>query len=121
MDYLPWLSRSRGGMTENVYVDGILMKDIATSAILFDSYYEDDKPDRGKVRISAPITERTTQLQKFYIKNNLCKGADKVIFVQGLPEQFVKDTELTNIAVSAKTGVTCIDAEDLKFNNVKIL
>ena len=114
-------SRSRGGLTENVYIDGIHMKNIATSAILFDSYYEDDKPERGDVRISAPITERTPQFQKFYIKNIYCNGADKAIFVQGLPEQFIKDVELTNITISAKTGVTCFDVEDLKFNNVKIL
>jgi polygalacturonase len=114
-------SRSRGGLTENVYVDGVHMKDIVTSAILFDSYYEDDKPERGEARVIAPITDRTPQFQKFYIKNIVCKGANQAIFIQGLPEQFVKDIELTNITISAKTGVTCIDAERLTFNNVHIL
>jgi DNA sulfur modification protein DndE len=114
-------SRTRGGLTENVYIDNIHMKDIATSAILFDSYYEDDKPEKGEVRVSAPVTDRTPQFQKFTIKNIVCNGANQAIFVQGLPEQFVKDIEFTNITISAKTGVTCIDAEGLQFNNVKIL
>ena len=114
-------SRTRGGLTENIYVDGIYMKDIATQAILFDTYYEDDKPTNGEARTSAPVTDRTPQFQKFYIKNVVCNGAEQAIFVQGLPEQFIKDIELTNITISAKTGITCIDAEGLQFNNVKIL
>ena len=114
-------SRSRGGLTENIYVDGIYMKDIATNAILFDSYYEDDIPERGGVRVSAPITDRTPQFQKFYINNVVCNGANQAIYIQGLPEQFVKDIELTNITISAKIGVTCIDAEGLQFNNIRIL
>jgi polygalacturonase len=114
-------SRSRGGLTENVFIDGIRMKNIATSAILFDSYYEDDKPERGEARVSVPITERTPQFQKFYINNIVCNGAHQAIFIQGLPEQFIKDIELTNITIAAKTGITCIDAEELTFYNVKIL
>jgi polygalacturonase len=114
-------SRTRGGLTENIFIDGIYMKDITTRAILFDSYYEDDKPESGEARVSAPVTERTPQFQKFFIKNVVCNGAQQAIFIQGLPEQFVKDIELTNISISAKIGVTCIDAEGLQFNNVKIL
>jgi polygalacturonase len=114
-------SRTRGGLSENVYIDGIQMKDIVTSAILFDSYYEDNKPETGEARVSAPVTDRTPQFQKFHIKNIVCNGANQAIFIQGLPEQFIKDIELTNITISAKTGVACIDAEGLQFNNVKIL
>jgi polygalacturonase len=114
-------SRSRGGITENVYIDGIRMKNIATKAILFDSYYEDDKPEKNEARISAPVTNRTPQFQKFYINNVVCNGAEQAISIQGLPEQFIKDIDLTNITISAKTGVTCIDAEGLTFYHVKIL
>ncbi|MGD1045970.1 MAG: glycoside hydrolase family 28 protein [Bacteroidota bacterium] len=114
-------SRNRGGLTENIYIDGIQMKNIVNEAILFDMYYEDDKPANGEVRKSMPVTERTPQFQKFYVKNIICNGASQAIFVQGLPEQFARDIELTNITISATKGVTCIDAEGLQFNNVRIL
>jgi polygalacturonase len=114
-------SRNRGGLTENVYVDGVQMKDIPNEAILFDMYYEDDKPASGEARTSVPITERTPRMQNFFIKNVVCSGADQAIFVQGLPEQFAKDIEFSNITISAKKGVTCIDAEGLQFKNIKIL
>jgi DNA sulfur modification protein DndE len=97
------------------------MKNIVNEAILFDMYYEDDKPANGEVRKSMPVTERTPQFQKFYVKNIICNGASQAIFVQGLPEQFARDIELTNITISATKGVTCIDAEGLQFNNVRIL
>jgi polygalacturonase len=114
-------SRNRGGLTENVYVDGIQMKDIPNEAMLFDMYYEDDKPESGQARTSVPVTERTPRMQKIFIKNVVCSGADRAIFVQGLPEQFAKDIEFSNITISAKNGISCVDAEGLQFKNVKIL
>jgi polygalacturonase len=114
-------SRNRGGLTENIYIDGIQMKDIAHEAILFDMYYEDDKPAPGKVRTSASVTERTPRMQNFFIKNIVCNGASQAIFIQGLPEQFARNIEFTNLTISAKKGISCIDAEGLQFNNVKVL
>ena len=114
-------SRNRGGLTENIYIDGIQMKDIANEAILFDMYYEDDKPVSGEVRTSASVTERTPRMQNFFIKNIVCNGASQAIFIQGLPEQFAHTIEFTNLTISAKKGISCIDADGLQFNNVKVL
>jgi polygalacturonase len=113
-------SRNRGGITENIYIDGIQMKDIVNEAILFDMYYEDDKPEAGADRISAPVTDRTPLFQKFYIRNVVCNGAEQAIFIQGLPEQFAREIEMTNITISSRKGITCIDAEGLTFNNVNV-
>jgi DNA sulfur modification protein DndE len=113
--------RKRGGLTENVYIDGIQMKDISTEAILFDMYYEDDKPESGEERKSEPVTDRTPRFQKFTIKNVVCHGARQAIFIEGLPEQPVKDIELENITISAQKGVSCIDAEEIQFLNTNIL
>jgi polygalacturonase len=114
-------SRNRGGLTENIYIDGIHMKDIVNEAILFDMYYEDDKPAAGEPRTSALVTERTPRMQKFFIKNIVCNGAEHAIFVQGLPEQYARDIEFKDITISAKRGVSCIDAEGLQFNNVNVI
>jgi DNA sulfur modification protein DndE len=114
-------SRTRGGLTENIYIDGIQMKDIANEAILFDMYYEDDKPADGEPRTSALVTEQTPRMQKFFIKNVVCNGAEQAIIVQGLPEQYARDIEFKDITISAKSGVSCIDAEGLQFNNVNVI
>jgi polygalacturonase len=113
-------SRNRGGLTENIFIDGIQMKDIVNEAVSFDMYYEDDKPAKGEPRTNAPVTERTPRMQKIIIKNVVCYGADRAIFLQGLPEQFVQDVELTDITISARKGISCIDAEGIQFQNVRI-
>jgi polygalacturonase len=114
-------SRDRGGLIEKIYIDGIQMKDISRQAILFDTYYEDDKPESGEARTSEPVTARTPRFQKFHIKNVVCNSAEQAIFIQGLPEQFIRDIKFTDIIISAKKGVSCIDAEGLKFTNVRVL
>lgn len=60
-------------------------------------------------------------MQNFFIKNIVCNGASQAIFIQGLPEQFARNIEFTNLTISAKKGISCIDAEGLLFNNVKVL
>jgi DNA sulfur modification protein DndE len=60
-------------------------------------------------------------MQKIFITNVVCHGANQAIFVQGLPEQFARDLEFSNITISARKGISCIDAEGLQFKNVKIL
>ena len=74
------------------------MKDIVGEAILFDMYYaaQDPVPLAGEKREppkveTLPVTEATPQFRNFYIKNVVCNGAEKAIFVRGLPEMNVKD------------------------------
>jgi DNA sulfur modification protein DndE len=43
------------------------------------------------------------------------------MWLQGLPEMPVQKLNLENIIISAKAGVTCIEADDLRFRNVKIM
>ncbi|WP_317172124.1 glycosyl hydrolase family 28 protein [Hymenobacter sp. BRD67] len=49
-------ARGRGGMVENIWVDGITMTDIAGQAILFDMYYmaKDPVPQTGE-SVAPPV------------------------------------------------------------------
>src|SRR5205823_1883500 len=85
-------TRGRGGVVENIFIDHINMKDIVSDAILFDMYYEakdpvvlaGEKREPPKVE-TLPVTEATPQFQNFNIKNIVCNGAQRAIFVRGLP------------------------------------
>jgi DNA sulfur modification protein DndE len=114
-------SRGRGGLVENVYIDGIQMKDIAHEAILFDMYYEDSKPEAGESRNFMPVNDRTPRFQNFFIKNIVCNGAEQAISIQGLPEKFARDIEISDVTISARRAISCIDAESITFKNVKII
>jgi DNA sulfur modification protein DndE len=121
-------ARGRGGMVENIWVDGITMTDIAGQAILFDMYYmaKDPVPMTGEattppVIAAQPLGEGTPQFQHFYIKNVTCKGAETAILVRGLPEMAIKDISLENIVIEANKGMVCQEAENIRLKNVTLL
>ncbi|TDN37202.1 glycoside hydrolase family 28 protein [Hymenobacter sp. UV11] len=121
-------ARGRGGMVENIWVDGITMTDIAGQAILFDMYYmaKDPVPQAGEsvappVIAAQPLNEGTPQFQHFYIKNVVCKGAETAILVRGLPEMAIKDISLENIVIESHKGLVCQEAENIRLKNVTLL
>ena len=121
-------ARGRGGMVENIWVDGITMTDIAGQAILFDMYYmaKDPVPQAGEsstppVIAAQPLNEGTPQFQHFYIRNVVCKGAETAILVRGLPEMSIKDISLENLVIEAHKGLICQEAENIRFKNVTLL
>src|SRR5437879_11697323 len=96
------------------------MKDIVTSAILFDMYYEakdpvvlvGDKREPPKVE-TLDITEGTPQFKNFYIKNIICNGAEKAIFFRGLPEMNVQNVLLQDMVLQADEGLEMTEASNI--------
>jgi DNA sulfur modification protein DndE len=121
-------ARGRGGVVENIYVDGVAMNNIAGQAILFDMYYaaKDPVPLAGEsnappVIEAQPLGESTPQFKGFYIKNVVCKGAETGILVRGLPEMSIKDISLENITLECQKGMLCQEAENIRLKNVTLL
>jgi len=121
-------TRGRGGIVENIHVDNIQMKDIAGDAILFDMYYmaqdpvamAGEKRELPKVQ-TLPVTDATPQFRNFIVKNVVCNGASKGIFIRGIPEMHVKDVVLENITLQADKGIDCQEASGITFKNVVML
>ncbi len=121
-------TRGRGGVVENIYIKDIYMKDIPGEAILFDMYYaaKDPIPLAGEKRELPkvefkPVDESTPVFKNFYISNVYCNGAEKGIFVRGIPEMHVKDIVMENMVIRAKKGIEIQEASGLQFNNIQIL
>ncbi|MEO7266288.1 MAG: glycoside hydrolase family 28 protein [Ferruginibacter sp.] len=121
-------TRGRGGVVENIFVDGIAMKDIPGEAILFDMYYaaKDPIPLAGEQRLAPvvefkPVNETTPQFKNFFIKNVVCTGADKAIFIRGLPEMNIHGINLQDIVISSVNGIEISEAFDVVMNNVKVI
>ncbi|GAB4004210.1 glycoside hydrolase family 28 protein [Spirosoma migulaei] len=126
-------ARGRGGVVENIYVDGIDMTNIAGEAILFDMYYaaKDPVPQQGESTPSEsnelpiipaqPLSEATPQFRSFQIRNITCKGAEKGIMVRGLPEMAVKAILIENAVLQSRKGFVCIEAENIRLKNVTLL
>jgi hypothetical protein len=121
-------TRGRGGVVENIYIKDIYMKDIPGEAILFDMYYaardpialSGEKRELPKVEF-LPVNETTPQFRNFYISNVYCYGADKAIFIRGLPEMHVKDIVLENMVLQAKKGMDIQEASNILFRNITVI
>jgi len=121
-------TRGRGGVVENIFVKNINMKDIPGEAILFDMYYAavDPVPLAGEKREAPkvellPVTDATPIFRNFYISNVVADGAEKSIFVRGLPEMNISNIFLENITIQAKKGIEIEEAKDVYLKNVKVI
>jgi polygalacturonase len=121
-------TRGRGGVVEKIYISDINMKDIAGDAILFDMYYmaKDPVPLAGEQRdapkvVLLPVTEETPQFKDFHIRNIVCNGASRAIFIRGLPEMNIQDIHLENITIQAKEGVELVEASNVSIKNLNLL
>jgi polygalacturonase len=121
-------NRGRGGIVENVFIKNINMKDIAAEAILFDMYYEAKDPvvlagerrEPPKVQ-TLPVTEATPQFRNFYVKDIVCDGAEKAIFIRGIPEMNVQNVYLKDMVLQAKEGLDFTEASGIHLKNIKLI
>jgi DNA sulfur modification protein DndE len=118
--------RGRGGVVEQVFFDGIQMRDILTDAILFDMYYSGGTPIvEAKrdltIRKGEPVTDRTPQFKDFFVKNIVCNGADRAVVLNGLPEMSIKNMVLENVSIESKRGAFIADADGVQLNNCRFV
>jgi Glycosyl hydrolases family 28 len=121
-------TRGRGGVVENIYIKDIYMKDIPGEAILFDMYYMAKDPIAlagEKRELPAvefkPVDESTPIFKNFYISNVYCNGAEKGIFVRGLPEMHIKNIVMENMVLQAKKGIDIQEASGITLKNITII
>jgi polygalacturonase len=121
-------TRGRGGVVENIYVHDIYMKDIVGEAILFDMYYmaKDPIPLAGEKRELPKVEfkqvdETTPVFTNFLIQRIYCNGAEKAVFVRGLPEMHIKNISLQDMVLKAKQGIDIQEASLLQFKNVQVI
>lgn len=121
-------SRGRGGIVENIFINNIAMKDIAGEAILFDMYYASvdpvplsgDKRSPPKVE-TLPVSDATPQFRNFFLKNIVCNGAAKAIFVRGLPEMNIKNIVMEDMVLQSDIGLDMTEANGIAMKNVNLI
>lgn len=120
-------TRGRGGIVENIFINNIIMKDIIGEAILFDMYYAavDPIPAAGEKREppkveEKPVSEETPQFRNIYINNVVANGAEKGIFVRGLPEMNVRNIVMQNMVIQADHGLDMTEGSGIVLRNVTL-
>jgi polygalacturonase len=114
-------TRGRGGVVENIFVKNIAMKDIVQEAIFFDMYYFTKPPAAGTKAEVPKVTEETPEFRNFYISNIVCTGAEKGLFMRGLPEMKVRNINISDAILKSRLGPEIIDASHVNLKNVKFV
>lgn len=109
-------ARDRGGLVHNIYISNIYMVNIATDAILFNTYYENKMASSA----SYPVTAKTPRFENFYLNNIYCDGAGAAISLTGLPEMPVNHLYFKNINITANKGFTAVDTAAISMEHVII-
>lgn len=121
-------TRGRGGVVEKIYASDIVMKDIAAEAILFDMYYmakdpvvlAGEKREMPKIEL-LPVNEGTPIFREFYINNINCIGAEKGLFIRGIPEMNISNIQLSNLVLQTRKGVELTEAANVTLDNVLLV
>ena len=120
-------TRGRGGIVENIFIDGISMTDIKTDALTFNMYYggksvaevlaDGDQPD---TQTKMPVTEETPIFRNIDIRNVICSAAGCAMEFNGLPEMPIKGIKLRDITIRAKKDAKFTNCQDITKQNVNI-
>ena len=120
-------TRGRGGIVENIYIDGISMSDIATYALTFNMYYGGKSVaealadgDNNKEVVAMPVTEETPIFRNIDIRNINCYHAGFAMEFNGLPEMPIDGINLENIYISARHDATFQYSKNITKKKVNI-
>lgn len=120
-------TRGRGGIVENIFIDGISMSGIATYALTFNMYYGGKSVaealadgDNQKEVVAMPVTEETPIFRNIDIRNINCYHAGFAMEFNGLPEMPIDGINLENIYISARHDATFQYSKNITKKNVNI-
>lgn len=111
--------RDRGGKVSDIWVDDIVMCDIADEAILFDCYYQEKVGDAADVK-PVPVTPDTPEFSHISISNVTCTDAGRAIVVKGLPERNVSDLSIMDTTIKSRRGIVINHASGVRLDNVTL-
>ena len=121
-------TRGRGGIVENIYIDGISMMNIVNDAITFNMYYGGISVAEAKAAgvktdntTKAPVDETTPIFRNIDIQNVVCNGAGRAMEFNGLPEMPMDGISLKNITIRAHEDAVFTNCTNIKQENVKII
>jgi len=105
----------RGGKVENIFIDGIYMKDIDSEAVIFDLKYEDAAAVKN-VDYTRPES-RVPDFNTISIKNVVCDGARSAFLVDGSNVPMVSNITVDSVVFKTDKGISTMLARNLTFKN----
>jgi polygalacturonase len=103
-----------GGLVQDIWIDGITMKNIATDAITFDVNYPIEK--NSKLDMS-----KVPQFRNIHINHVVADGAKQAVDINGTEVVPIGGVDIRNSVFQADKGVIAQYASGIQMTNVSIL
>jgi polygalacturonase len=108
--------RGRGGLVEDVRFNNWTMEDVGEAINVTTDYQME-----GEVKAAEePVSERTPVFRNIAISGITIKRAKLAIDIKGLPEMPISGLRISDVVVSAKSGLRGSYADGLELRNVQV-
>jgi polygalacturonase len=113
-------ARGRGGLLQNLIYENLTMTAVKNPIYIIDWYPERDAPKDPATEKAEPITDRTPINKNITIRNVTATNCPTAGTIRGLPEAPITNVTLSNVTISAKTGLKIFHAHGIRFADSKI-
>lgn len=114
-------TRGRGGIVEKIYIKNLNMFNIVDEAIFFDMYYWTKPPEANEKQEAPKVSVETPQFKDIFIENIVCNGANKGVFIRGLPEMPIRNIRMNNLFLNTNNAIEITDADHIEIKNSVLL
>jgi polygalacturonase len=112
--------RGNGGLLQNCTFENLRMTAVKNPIYIIDWYPERNAPKDPSTEKPEPVTDRTPLNKNIIIRNVTAADCPTAGTIRGLPEAPITGVTLSNVNVSAKTGMKIYHAKGIKFVGSKI-
>ena len=113
--------RGNGGLLQNCTYENLKMTAVKNPIYIIDYYPERNAPKDPATEQPEPITDRTPFNKNISIRNVTATDCLTAGTIRGLPEAPITDVTLSNVNISAKTGMKIYYAKGIRFEGSKIV
>ena len=112
--------RGNGGLLQNCTFENLRMTAVKNPIYIIDWYPERNAPKDPSTEKPEPVTDRTPFNKNIIIRNVTATDCPTAGTIRGLPEAPITGVTLSNVNISAKTGMKIYHAKGIKFVGSKI-
>jgi polygalacturonase len=113
-------NRGRGGLLQNLTYENLRMTAVKNPIYIIDWYPERNAPKDPATEQPEPVTDKTPLNRNITIRNVSATNCPTAGTIRGLPEAPITSVTLSNVNISAKTGMKIYHAKEIKFIRSKI-
>jgi polygalacturonase len=107
--------RGNGGLLQNATYEDLTMDGVKRPIYIIDWYPERTAPKDPSTEKPEPVTKTTPMNQHIVIRNVTSRNSPIAGIIRGLPEAPITDVQLTNVHITAETGLVLYYAQGVKF------